>query len=93
MARPVLLNSYPNPARSLTRIHYSLARHGRVRIKIYNPQGRLVRTLLDRKKQAGSFHVSWDGRNSKIARLASGVYICRLCIGRKVFQKRIVILQ
>jgi len=44
---PRLLQNQPNPFNSLTWIRYSTASPGRVSIRIYDSQGRLVRTLAE----------------------------------------------
>lgn len=68
-----LHQNYPNPFNPLTTISFDLAVAGRVRISVYNIDGRLVQTLADRVMSPGGHSVTWDARKH-----ASGVYFYRL---------------
>ena len=43
-------------------------------MKIYDTNGRLVKTLLDSFHKAGSYSISWKANDNTNAQLASGVY-------------------
>ncbi len=69
----------PNPMRPSTRIPFELPAAGPATIKIYDVNGRLVRTLLEASKlEAGPQSVAWDGRNGAGQPVVSGVYFVRL---------------
>ena len=57
---------------------FELGERSPARIRIYDVTGRLVRSLLDEKLEAGPHTVVWDGRNERGHRLSSGVYLYRL---------------
>jgi hypothetical protein len=46
-----------------------------VRIRVYDPAGRLVRELTDETFDAGAYRVDWDKRDERGAKVAPGVYI------------------
>jgi len=73
-----LSQNYPNPFNPETRIRYQLARPDRVALKIYNMLGQEVRTLVNKLKPAGSYEVSWDGKNNAGQRMPSGMYLYRI---------------
>lgn len=50
---------------------------GRVTLKMYTADGRLVRTLHDADRAQGSFSVTWDGKDASGATVASGLYILK----------------
>ena len=78
-ARFALAGNYPNPFNPMTTIRYAVPRTGRVRLAIYDPQGRRVCTLCDGVVEGPAWHeVRWDGINSSGRRVSSGVYFCRL---------------
>jgi hypothetical protein len=81
-----LLANYPNPFNPSTTICYSLPASADIRLNIYNVKGEKVRTLINRYQSAGTFEISWDGRNDKNVRVASGIYIYRMEIntGREI---------
>ncbi len=71
-------HNYPNPFNPATNIPYALPSTERVSIKIFNLQGQLVRTLVDRHQDAGHHVAVWDSRDSNGIPLASGIYFVRM---------------
>jgi hypothetical protein len=74
-------NAYPNPFRDDTGLEFTLARGGDVRVEIFDPQGRLVRTLERRGLGAGDHVLVWDGRDGTGRSVGSGVYMTRWLAG------------
>ncbi len=70
--------NYPNPFNPTTVIAFSLKAPADVSLRIYDAGGRLVRTLVDARYEAGSFRVEWNGLDSSGMQAASGVYFYRL---------------
>ena len=68
-----LHQNYPNPFNPTTTITYTLAHTARVQLRVYDVQGRLVRTLLDKTLPAGSYAQPFDATG-----LPSGTYLYRL---------------
>jgi len=68
----------PNPFNPETEIQYNVRTAGRVRVSVFDPSGRLVRTLLDSTVPSGPHSVRWDGRRSDGSAAASGVYFYRI---------------
>ena len=65
----------PNPLNPQATMQFSTTGDGFVRIRMYDLNGRLVRTLLDQPTlPAGDHEVIVDGRGQNGARLASGIY-------------------
>jgi hypothetical protein len=76
---PFTLNqNYPNPFNPETSIRFNLPQPGLVQISVVDVSGRLVRTLLSELRNAGSYSVKWDGRDSAGNPVPSGIYICRM---------------
>lgn len=70
-----VLPSTPNPFSRTTDVAFCVPEAGqRVRISVYDLAGRLTQTLCDTEYDAGIHTVTWDGRNSRGERVASGVY-------------------
>ncbi len=59
----VLAQNHPNPFNPQTVITFSLPRAQDVRLRIYDISGRLVRTLVRGRLEAGSHEVTWKGRD------------------------------
>jgi flagellar hook assembly protein FlgD len=72
------LRNVPNPFHTTT-IEFALTRHvDRVRLRIFDVDGRLVRTLVDGPAPAGATTKFWDGTDSRGRLLAPGFYFYRL---------------
>ncbi|HMI31428.1 MAG TPA: FlgD immunoglobulin-like domain containing protein [Candidatus Limnocylindrales bacterium] len=72
------IKARPNPLNPATKITFTLSQPGRVRVAVYDMQGRMVSKLLDENRAAGEHTLSWDGSNSRNQRVASGVYFFRI---------------
>jgi hypothetical protein len=68
-----LVAASPNPFNPATVASFELRVPSHVSLKVYDTAGRLVVTLVDGWREAGSHQVTFDGSN-----LASGMYFARL---------------
>jgi glucose/arabinose dehydrogenase len=71
-----LEQNYPNPFNPTTTIGYQLSSSTHVSLRVYDLPGRLITTLVDDWKEAGSYQVVFDGRE-----LASGQYFVHMETG------------
>ena len=83
----------PNPFSPSTRIGFDLPHAGRVELKIYSAEGRLVRTLLSGVRSAGTYSVEWNGCDDEGNRLASGTYFCRLNAPRLSENRKLILVK
>ena len=63
---------HPNPFNPLVNISLTIARPGRLTVKVYDVRGRLVRSLIDEQVDTQASLV-WNGRDDHGADAASGV--------------------
>lgn len=89
----LMINTYPNPFASSTRIEYSLACEAAVNITVYDVGGRKVRNLAAATKPAGTHSSHWDGRDSRGAAVSPGVYWCVLKAGRSEMKIKMVVIR
>jgi len=68
----------PNPFRARAAVSFELPSRQPVRLAIFDPSGRLCRTLIDGGVEAGRHVSTWDGRDDEGRALASGVYFAVL---------------
>ena len=80
--------NYPNPFNPTTKIRYQLPEESNVEIKIYDILGSEVMTLLNEKKEPGTYEVELNGKY-----LSSGTYIYRIIAGSYVETKKMVLLR
>ena len=62
-------------------------------LAIYNVLGQRVRTLVQDIQAAGSYQVSWHGRNDEGAAVASGIYLYRLSSAYEVQVRRLLLMK
>jgi hypothetical protein len=86
-----LLGGRPNPFRSTTEIGFTLPRAGRASVRVFDPAGRGVRTLIDRLLPAGEHREVWDGADQAGRPLPSGVYFYQLLIDGEKQTQRLVL--
>lgn len=84
----VLEQNYPNPFNPTTTISWNMPAAAKVSLKVYDVLGRMVVSLIDEEKPAGSYRTTFDVNKYN---LASGVYLYRLQAG-ELSQTRKMIL-
>jgi hypothetical protein len=57
------ITSYPNPFTSITEIRYTLTNSARVKVSIYDMNGRLIQYLANGVEPAGEKHLLWHAEN------------------------------
>ncbi len=88
-----LLQNYPNPFNPGTTIAYELTSPGHVVLRIFDVQGREVRMLVNKKHTAGSYSLSWDGRDDSAKNVACGVYILHMRVENSVQTAKLVLIR
>lgn len=73
-----LHQNYPNPFNPATIISFEISRNEKVSLKVYDNQGRFVRSLLNNTMHVGKHEISWDGRNNQGETVSAGIYYYRL---------------
>ncbi len=77
----LLRQNAPNPFNPTTTISYQLKEPRAVRVRVLDAAGRTVRELRRGQALAGDHKVVWDARDTRGARVASGVYFYELEAG------------
>jgi hypothetical protein len=80
--------NYPNPFNPVTMIRFSLTMPSLVTVRVYDVAGRLVRTVVDERMEAGEHSLPFEARG-----LASGVYFYRLKAAEFERTKKMVVLR
>jgi hypothetical protein len=86
-----LLGPAANPSRKEAVIRWSLARPQHVSLRLYDAGGRLVRTLVDEVRPAGSGSIVWDGRGDRGVEAAAGLYFIRFETPEGIQKTRVVL--
>ncbi len=88
-----LSQNYPNPFNPQTNISFALANDSHVSLDVYDLLGRRVVRLIDEKMNAGSYTVTWDGRDAGGNEISSGIYFYRLSTEQGVRQEKMTLLR
>jgi hypothetical protein len=92
-ARLDLGQNAPNPFNPRTEIRFSLPRAQRAALRIYDLEGKLVRTLVAGRLAAGFHTEVWDGTDGRGARVSSGLYFYRLETPEHRLTKKMLLLK
>jgi hypothetical protein len=79
-----LLQNFPNPFNPATSVNYFIPDRQKGFLSLYASDGSLISTQP--VQGAGALH--WDA-----GKRASGVYLCKLAIGRKVYVKKMMLMR
>jgi len=79
---------WPNPFNSRASIAYSLKNSGKVRLEVFDANGRLVSTLVKGEQSAGRYRVVFDGEG-----LSAGLYFYRLKSGNFSTSQKMLLLK
>jgi hypothetical protein len=70
------------------RIIYHSDRAGTVKLEVFTAEGRRIRTLVDANEDAGSYSLSWNGKERH-----AGVYLVRFTSGEYTISKKMTIVR
>jgi hypothetical protein len=82
------MNAHPSPFNPSTTIFYSLPQASKVRLSVFDAQGRTVAVLVEGWREAGTHEVTFDG-----SQLSSGLYFYRLTDGSHSATGKMVLLK
>ncbi len=88
-----LFQNYPNPFNPETQIRFDLPTGGPVQLRIYDMLGRVVRTLVNQRLQAGVHVMRWDGRDQNGRPVASGIYFYELITPSQTLSRKMILMQ
>ncbi|HPT72720.1 MAG TPA: T9SS type A sorting domain-containing protein, partial [Candidatus Cloacimonadota bacterium] len=86
-------HNYPNPFNPSTTIEYSVPMTAKVKLRIYNIRGQLVKELVNQTVEPGRYKAVWEGKNNAGHSVASGVYFYRIEANGKTITKKMLMLK
>jgi hypothetical protein len=84
----ILGQNYPNPFNPTTNFEFRIADFEFVSLKVYNVLGKVVSTLVEEYKPAGTYHIKFDATG-----LSSGIYYYQLSARSLVETKKMILLK
>ena len=84
-----LSQNYPNPFNPTTKIDFSIPVQSKVTLKIYDPVGKEVSTLVNDFRNAGNYTVDFSANTG----LTSGIYFYTMTAGQYIITKKFILLK
>jgi len=70
-----LKQNYPNPFNPSTMIGFEIFKQSNVEVKVFDMNGKFVKSLLSRSLSSGAYNIEWNGKNNEGMSVAGGVYL------------------
>jgi hypothetical protein len=83
-----LFQNYPNPFNPVTTIRFNLPVKDKVQILLFDMQGSLVNTILNKEMTAGEHAVNFNGSD-----LSTGVYFYRMVTSKVSDSKKMILIK
>lgn len=88
----VLKQNFPNPFNPETTISFELKKDSKVKLQIFNENGKFVKELYNDFKTTGSHKIVWNGKDSFGNQVSSGIYFYKINAGGTLSQTKKMIL-
>lgn len=85
--------NYPNPftpSATSTTINFTLVVESQTLITISNVLGKVVKTLVNANLQAGTYPITWDGRDKNGSIVPAGIYLVSLTSGGQHATEKVI---
>jgi Tol biopolymer transport system component len=83
----------PNPTRPKVNIHWQVPYLAKVRLQVYDPAGRLIKSLHSGEAKPGRYTTVWNGTDTKGRMVGTGIYFCRLETPTARISRKVVLTQ
>jgi hypothetical protein len=89
-----LAQNQPNPFNPVTTIRFRVPPPGqKVTLRVFDPAGRRVVTLLENQMVSGEQKIPWHGRDEADRAVASGVYFYQLRTDRQALTRKLMLIR
>lgn len=85
---PILYQNYPNPFNPTTTIKFFIPRNGNVELKIYDCNGKMIKSMINNFKSSGEHYINFEANN-----LPNGVYLYKLRFENNEISKKMILLK
>ncbi len=86
--------NYPNPFSERTIIKYCVAYKTKVKLEVFDSEDKMIKTLIDEEKDAGTYEVTWDACEfTAKGEFASGIYYYQLTAGDYTERKMMLMIK
>jgi hypothetical protein len=89
-----LCQNYPNPFKEKTTIKFCVAYKTKVKLEVFDSEGKMIKILIDEEKEAGTYEIefdSFDCHSREIGNLKEVIYFYRLEAGNYKSEKKMIL--
>ena len=76
-SKSFISQNHPNPFNSQTSFKYNVSHYSNVKLSVYDIMGNQITTLINDKRNSGTYIHTWDGTKNNGSTLSPGIYIYR----------------
>jgi len=87
------LSAFPNPFNPSTTIKYNVRSNGNATVVVYNCLGQRVRTLENGYHKPQTYNVRWDGKDSDLRPVSSGIYFIRFTSNGQTATSKVILVK
>jgi hypothetical protein len=84
-------NVFPNPSSGNFQITFNIEQTSKVKLSVYNINGQLIKTLINKKMNNGEYLKIWNAENDNGVRVPVGTYIIQLRVGDKLESHKVIL--
>lgn len=81
---------WPNPSAGSVQVSGWLQEAAKVKLEVWDMQGRLVRTVFEGQQAAGALEMNWDGMDQQGQQIGAGTYFLHLSAGGQRAIRKVV---
>jgi hypothetical protein len=85
------ISLFPNPFSDYSTIQFEIKKSGDISINVYELNGKLINTLINKYMVAGKHNINWDGSNENGTKVKPGLYFIRVQAAKNIITRSIEI--
>ena len=85
--------NYPNPFNPSTTIDIHLIKLNQLLVRIYDANGRVINTLMNKTLSPGSYSIRWNGQDRNGSNMPTGIYFIKVESGIYVNTQKIILIK
>ena len=87
------LTNFPNPFSNNTNIKFTLLNKSNTKLIIYDINGKLIKTLINKNLSQGQYSISWNGKDVYGSNVVNGIYFYQLITNQGSATKQMILIK
>ena len=86
-------SNYPNPFNPSTSININIVEQNKLKVSVFDSNGRLVNNIKNENAFPGIYQVKWDGTDFNGWNMSSGVYFLKVESGNNISSQKVLLIK